>query len=197
MLDTHNLPGSSNVLTPADSVQTHHTSRNMNTNALLRALLGVLCLCFIALIGWNLRDTTAKEGGTAPAFSIQTDEGHTITPTSFGGKVLVLNFWASWCPPCVQEIPSLSVFQRKFGPQGVVVVAISIDKNPQKYKSFLEKIRPAFQTARDGSADISTSYGTFQIPETYIIKGGKVMRKFGNAEDWTSDDITQYVRGLL
>lgn len=197
MLDTHKLSGSTNAWAPDVSVQAHPKTRNMNINALLRAVLGVLCLCFIALIGWNLRDTTAKEGGAAPKFSIQTDEGHTITPTSFGGKVLVLNFWASWCAPCVQEIPSLSVFERKFAPQGVVVVAISIDKNPQKYKSFLDKIRPAFQTARDGSSDISTSYGTFQIPETYIIKDGKVMRKFGNAEDWTSDDITQYVQSLL
>jgi len=179
MLDTHKLPGL------------------FKTNTLLRILLGVLTVCFIALIGWNLRDTSAKEGGTAPAFSIQTDEGHRITPTSFGGKVLVLNFWASWCPPCVQEIPSLSVFQRRFASSGVIVVAISIDKNPQKYKSFLDKIRPSFQTARDGSSDISNEYGTFQIPETYVIKNGRIMRKFANAEDWTSDDITQYVQSLL
>lgn len=178
-------------------LDTHKLSGLSKTNTLLRLLLAVLTLCFIALIGWNLRDTSAREGGAAPAFSIQTDEGRRITPTSFGGKVLVLNFWASWCPPCVQEIPSLSVFQRRFTPSGVVVVAISIDKNPQKYKSFLDKIRPSFETARDGSSDISNEYGTFQIPETYIIKNGRIMRKFANAEDWTSDDITQYVRSLL
>lgn len=178
-------------------LDTHKLSGLSKTNTVLRILLGVLIACFIALIGWNLRDTSAKEGGTAPAFSIQTDEGHRITPTSFGGKVLVLNFWASWCPPCVQEIPSLSVFQRRFASSGVVVVAISIDKNPQKYKSFLDKIRPSFQTARDGSSDISNEYGTFQIPETYVIKNGRIMRKFANAEDWTSEDITQYVQSLL
>lgn len=77
------------------------------------------------------------------------------------------------------------------------MVAISIDKNQQKYKSFLDKIHPAFQTARDPSSDISNEYGTYQIPETYIIKNGRIMRKFANAENWTSDDIVQYVQSLL
>ncbi len=178
-------------------LDTHKLSGSLKINVLLRVLVGVLIACFIALIGWNLRDTSAREGGAAPTFSIQTDEGHRVNPASFGGKILVLNFWASWCPPCVQEIPSLSVFQRRFASSGVVVVAISIDKNPQKYRSFLDKIRPSFQTARDGSSDISNQYGTFQIPETYIIKNGRIMRKFANAEDWTSDDITQYIQSLL
>jgi thiol-disulfide isomerase/thioredoxin len=156
-----------------------------------------LALGFAGLIFYSLRDTSAKEGQPAPPFSIRTDQGRSVTPTAFGGKVLILNFWATWCPPCVQEVPSLNQFQREFASQGVVVVAVSIDKNPQKYQSFLAKIPVVFQTARDPNADISSSYGTFQIPETYIIKDGKVVRKFAEGENWMSDDLTQYVRSLL
>lgn len=169
----------------------------VTTNNALRTLLLVLTAAFIGLIGFNLRDTSAKEGGTAPQFTITTDDGRHVTPTSFGGKVLVLNFWATWCSPCVQEIPSLNEFQKRFAQSGVVVVAVSVDKNPQKYRRFLDRIHVSFDTARDPKADIPTEYGTFQFPESYIIKDGRIVRKFDNAADWTSDDITQYVQSLL
>jgi len=169
----------------------------VTANNFLRGLIVVLTLFFTGLVYYSLRDTTAKEGKPAPVFALKTDQGHDVTPTSFGGKVLVLNFWATWCPPCIQEIPSLNQFERKFGPDGVVVVAVSIDKNPEKYKAFLQKIPLTFQTFRDPDANVSSEYGTFQIPESYIIKNGVVMRKFDNAADWTSDDITQYVQSLL
>lgn len=165
-------------------------------NALI-GLLGALTLAFAGLIIVSLRDTSAKEGGEAPTFTITTDQGTKVTPESFGGKLLVLNFWATWCTPCVQEIPSLNVFQQKYSSKGVVVVAISVDKNPDKYKSFLDRIPVSFATARDPNADISAQYGTFQYPETYLIKDGRVIRKYANAENWTTDDITHYVDSLL
>jgi len=169
----------------------------VNINNGLRALLIALTLCFVTVIGWSLRDTSAKEGGPAPDFSVKTDQGRLLTTHSFGGKLLVLNFWATWCAPCVQEIPSLNEFQKRFANSGVVVVAVSVDKNEQKYKTFLEWIHVSFETARDPSQDVSAVYGTFQYPETYIIKDGRIMRKFPNAEDWLSDDMTQYVQSLL
>ncbi len=159
--------------------------------------MALSALGFVATIFVSLQDTSAKEGGRAPDFSIVTDHGRKVSANSFGGKVLVLNFWATWCQPCVQEIPSLNAFQKKFADSGVVVVAVSIDKNPQKYNAFLSAIRPVFDTVRDPSADVSATYGTFQYPETYIIKNGRVLRKFANAEDWSSDTITQYVQSLL
>jgi peroxiredoxin len=166
-------------------------------NNSLRALLAVLSVSFAGLIFFSLRDTSAKEGGRAPQFSVSTDQGKTITPLSFGGKVLVLNFWATWCPTCIQEIPSLDAFQKRFAKEGVVVVAVSIDKNEQKYKAFLNKVHVNFDTARDPNAEVSTRYGTFIFPETYIIKDGRIQRKFANAENWVSDDMTQYVESLL
>jgi peroxiredoxin len=163
----------------------------------LRLLLLALTVALLGVIGWNLRDTTVHEGDKAPAFSVKTDQGETITATNFGGKVLVLNFWASWCPPCVTETPSLSAFTRKFRDKGVVVLGVSIDKNEAKYKRFLQRFHVAFETYRDPNSVISSDYGTFQIPETYIIKDGRIVRKFIADQNWLGDDIAQYVTSIL
>jgi cytochrome c biogenesis protein CcmG, thiol:disulfide interchange protein DsbE len=172
-------------------------NRFFTINSALRILLVVLVASFVGVIGYSLRDTSAKEGGPAPDFSIKADSGDPVTPVSFGGKVLVLNFWATWCPPCIQEIPSLDRFQKQFAGSGVKVVAVSIDKNAQKYKNFLDHVHVSFATARDPDADLSSRYGTYQIPETYIIKDGRIMRKYPEGENWLNEDITNYVRSLL
>lgn len=169
----------------------------MYTNSVLRILLLALTLGFISLVAYTLRDTSAKVGAAAPQFAIKTDQGDQVTAASFGGKVLVLNFWATWCAPCVQEIPSLNQFQKRFAESGVKVIAISIDKNKTKYQNFLRHIPVTFETAWDPSADISSLYGTYQVPETYIIKDGRVMRKFPESMDWSRADVTDYVKGLL
>lgn len=166
-------------------------------NTGLSILLAALVAAFLGVIGWSIHDQTVQEGDTAPEFSVRTDQGQQITPASFGGKVLVLNFWATWCPPCVQEIPSLSQFQQRFQDSGVVVVAVSVDKNEKKYKNFINRFRVAFQTTRDPAADISAKYGTFQYPETYIIKDGRVVKKIISNRNWTDEETTQMIQGLL
>ncbi len=176
---------------------TEDSGKAVKINTALRGALLLLTFSFIGVVAYSLRDTSAKEGGPAPEFAIKADSGAQITPVSFNGKVLVLNFWATWCAPCIQEIPSLNQFQRRFADSGVKVLAISIDKSEGKYKNFLDHVHVSFDTARDPGMDISTKYGTFQYPETYIIKDGRIMRKFPNAENWLSDDITQYVQSLL
>lgn len=169
----------------------------MKVNNALRAALLTLTLVFIGVVTVSLRNTYAKVGDRAPAFSIVTNQGQRITPASFGGKVLVLNFWASWCPPCIEETPSLIQFQREFAKSGVVVLGISAYTGEKQYDAFLKRFRVPFATARDPNSHISIQYGTFQYPETYIIKDNRVVRKFAGAVDWTSPDITQFMRGLL
>jgi peroxiredoxin len=168
-----------------------------STNRLLFGLLGLLTITFLGLATWSIRDTSAHEGGPAPSFHLKTDQGRVVSPEDFGGKVLVLNFWATWCAPCVREIPTLNELQQQFRDQGVVVVAVSIDKNQSKYRTFLNRFRVSFDTARDPSADISSSYGTYQYPETYIIKDGKVVRKLISEQNWVSDDSIQFIKSLL
>jgi cytochrome c biogenesis protein CcmG/thiol:disulfide interchange protein DsbE len=166
-----------------------------------RILLGAILLLTAGLV-WTVAGTlevrVINAGDTAPSFSVVTEHGKTITRSDFGGKLLVLNFWASWCPPCIAELPSLNRFTKEYASQGVVVLGISNDKNERLYKNFLAQRQVAFETARDPEANISTSYGTFQIPETYIIdRNGKVLEKVISDQDWMDPQFLARVKVML
>jgi len=166
-----------------------------------RILLGaviVLAGTLIYVVTGTLEPRIVNAGDTAPNFKITTDSGKTVSVDNFGGKLLVLNFWASWCPPCVEETPSLEEFARELGPEGVVVVAVSIDRNENLYHRFIQRFGISFETARDPDANISSSYGTFQIPETYLIdQHGKVLEKVISNQNWMDPEFLAAVRKML
>src|SRR4249920_3480902 len=136
---------------------------------ILQISIGALLCVFVFVIFLALHERIVQVGDSAPEFSITTDTGRTITANNFGGRVLVLNFWATWCPPCIEELPSLDQFARRMKDSGVVVLGVSVDEDEGAYKRFLEKNRPSFLVARDAAAAISDSYGTYRYPETYVI----------------------------
>jgi len=156
------------------------------------ALAGILVFVIYAAI----HERVIAAGDAAPEFALTADTGRAVGLPNFGGKLLVLNFWATWCPPCVEETPSLSQFAAEYANRGVVVLGVSVDKDPRAYQAFLQKYHPAFLTARDSK--IHEDYGTFMYPETYIIDAsGKVLRKFAEPVNWMNPEITQYVNSLL
>jgi peroxiredoxin len=163
---------------------------------LLRVALGVLVLSLVYVIYAAIHQNVVQAGDTAPEFTIRTENGRTISVPDFGGKLLVLNFWASWCPPCVQETPSLSQFAQQFANKGVVVLAISVDKDEKAYRAFLDRFRPVFLTVRD--LEIHEDFGTFMYLETYLIdRSGKVVYKIAEAADWNDPRLIQYINSLL
>jgi peroxiredoxin len=164
----------------------------------LQLVAGLLSLALGALVADSMRERIVETGDKAPGFTVTTDKGRQITPREFGGKVLVLNFWATWCPPCLEELPSLEAMAKEMGPQGVVVLGVSVDKNQQLYKEFLAKARVSFETARDPEASISADYGTYKYPETYVIdRDGRVRQKYIGPRDWTDPQVVQSIKALL
>ncbi len=112
--------------------------------------------------------------------------------------MLVLNFWATWCPPCIDEIPSLDAMAKQLGPKGVVVLGVSVDRNEAAYERFRKQARIGFLTARDPEARISSSYGTFKYPETYVIDSrGRVRQKHIGPRNWMEPEILQSIEALL
>jgi cytochrome c biogenesis protein CcmG, thiol:disulfide interchange protein DsbE len=169
---------------------------SIKIDRLLRLALGFLSVAFVYVIYAAIHERVVVAGDTAPEFTIQADNGRTVTVPNFGGKLLVLNFWATWCPPCVEETPSLSQFAAAYADKGVVVLAVSVDKDEKAYRAFLQKYNPAFLTARD--SQIHQDYGTFMYPETYLIDSkGKVLKKIPEPADWMNPQLTAWVDTVL
>ena len=168
------------------------------------SLFRIASATVIGIVLWILLAHILREphaivaGDSAPNFAINIRNGSPITLKSVRGRVVVLNFWASWCIPYIQEMPSLNEFQNALGQSGVVVLGISIDDDEQAYDQFLSRFGVNFETARDPSRKISSQYGTFQIPETYIIdKEGKVAAKIVSSHNWMDSRTIQLVKSLL
>lgn len=152
--------------------------------------LGALLLA----AGCNRGDHPRQLGTPAPDFSIA-DGRRTVDLRNYRGKVVVLNFWATWCPPCVEEIPSLDALQRRM-PQ-IVVLGVSTDEDAAAYQEFLKEHPVGFTTVRDGSQTSNTRFGTLRFPESYIIdRNGVIRRKFIGPQEWTTPEILSYLSGL-
>jgi peroxiredoxin len=135
-------------------------------------------------------------GDAARDFSVQ-DSDRKVSLNQFRGQVLVLNFWATWCPPCVQELPSLISMQERTRAKGVVVLGISIDVDDNAYHRFLQQRNVNFLTVRDPDQKVSGMYGTSGWPETYVIdRQGKLRRKFVGPVDWNSPDVVHFLSEL-
>lgn len=169
--------------------------RRTRTIPLIAATAAILVFCMLAISGCDRGAHPRELGKIAPAFTIH-DGAQTISLSQYRGQVVLVNFWASWCPPCIDELPSLLALHRRL-PQ-LVIVGVSIDADPQAYKSFLTAYHIDFPTIRDPSENVMHRYGTVQIPESYLIgRNGRILRKYVSAQDWTSPEIVDTLSTVL
>jgi cytochrome c biogenesis protein CcmG/thiol:disulfide interchange protein DsbE len=162
----------------------------------LRLGIGVLAAVLVFVIYAAIHQRVVEAGDTAPDFSITADNGRTVSLSNFGGKLLLLNFWASWCAPCAEETPSLSKLAQDYASKGVVVLGISVDKDPAASRKFIQRYSPRFLTARESK--LHEDYGTYQYPETYFIDAkGHVVMKIADPVDWSNPRVIQYIDSLL
>ncbi|MBV8674169.1 MAG: TlpA family protein disulfide reductase [Acidobacteriaceae bacterium] len=161
------------------------------------SLLPMLSLLILAVAGTGCDrgDHPAQVGTVAPDFTIH-DQGQTVKLDQYRGKTVVLNFWASWCPPCLEEFPSLMQLERQI--PNVVVLAVSFDTDPDAYRQYVtDNHLRDMVIALDQSQKSNLAFGTTRPPETYIIdRQGRIRRKFIGPQDWTSPEIENYLRNL-
>ena len=135
-------------------------------------------------------------GSPAPDFIVQ-DADRKVELRDYRGKIVVLNFWATWCPPCVEEMPSLVQLQQRFKAKGVTVLGVSVDADGDAYHRFITDHKIDFLTVRDADQKSNNLYGTFKFPETYIIdRDGIVKRKFIGPVDWNQPEIVDFLSKL-
>lgn len=151
-------------------------------------------LAMLLVAGCDRGSHPHQIGIPAPEFKVS-DGVQTIDLSKYRGHTVILNLWATWCPPCLDELPSLIQLQHEM--PNIVVLAISEDQDDDVYRHFLTQHHIDFLTVRDPSMRINKLYGTLQIPESYVIdKNGMIRRKFVSAQDWTSPEIMSYLKKL-
>jgi cytochrome c biogenesis protein CcmG, thiol:disulfide interchange protein DsbE len=155
-------------------------------------------LAFLLLLaGCDRGSAPQLVGRSAPDFTVTNGE-QTVVLRDLRGKIVVLNFWATWCPPCVEEMPSLIAMQKQMKDK-VTVLAISTDESESAYRQFIRDhgLTPTLLTIRDADQKSNALYGSFRFPETYIIdSNGVLRRKFIGPVEWTKPEIIDYLSKL-
>jgi len=114
------------------------------------------------------------------------------------GKIVILNFWATWCPPCVEETPALNRLQKYVDARGGMVLGVSVDDDAIAYEKFLKDQSVVFPTYRDVTKKSAADYGTSMYPETYVIdRHGRIARKFVGPQQWDSPEMLAYFDSIL
>lgn len=157
--------------------------------------MGLLAALLCTLTAGCDRDSRPRQiGRMAPNFSIS-DGQHSVDLAKLRGKVVILNFWASWCAPCIEEMPSLEALQHEM-PQ-IQIVSIASDEDFAQYQNYVLQHPTDFLTVFDQAQTSNALYGSFRFPETYIIdKQGIVRRKMIGAQEFTSPDFLEYLKKL-
>lgn len=139
-----------------------------------------------------------KGAPPAPDFSLSTLEGQIVTLSALRGQVVFLNFWATWCPPCREEMPSIERLHRELRDQGLVVLAVDVDESPERVAKFVKDFRLSFPVPLDAGSNLFSTYGAPGLPTTMLIdRRGRVVGMALGPRDWASDAARALIRTLL
>ncbi len=139
------------------------------------------------------------QGSLAPGFRLRSLAGGETTLDSLRGKVVVLNFWATWCPPCVEEMPSLERLHRTLGPEGLAVVTVACDEDDGDVRRFVAEHGLTLPVLRDpGGRVASDDYRTTGYPETFVLdRAGLLLQHTVGPAEWDEPQALAYFRGLM
>lgn len=165
----------------------------MSKKKMIIAALIVGIAAIIAVIAMNRGDDKTGPAGSAEAQLVDL-ENNEVDFSAFRGNVVFVNNWASWCPPCIAEMPSIQELKKKLADEDVVFVMVSFDQDPEKAKSFIRKRNFDFDIYFPGE---KYPYPTSSIPATFILdKSGKVVSQHIGMADYSGDEIVNELKKL-
>ncbi len=140
--------------------------------------------------------TKVEEGAVAPDFMLKDLNG--VARGLPKGEVVLLNFWATWCPPCRQEMPSMVSLYQRLKDHGLKVVAVSVDRNLSDLTGFVREYGIPFEVLHDADASVSHRYGVYRYPETFIIdRTGRVRTHVIGMMNWMDPVVVKALQAML
>ncbi|MEO8134438.1 MAG: TlpA disulfide reductase family protein [Betaproteobacteria bacterium] len=161
------------------------------------ALLVAIALCgsIAAHAGGELKPWT---GGPTPALTLRDLTGQPVQLSSYRGKVVLVNFWATWCAPCIEEMPSMQRLRDKLGLAGFEVLAVNYQEGETRINDFLKKRPLNLTILRDADGSVRTGWGVRVFPTSYVIDTDQRIRYVVVGDvDWASSKIENQIRALL
>ena len=139
-----------------------------------------------------------KDRSPAPEFTLPNPAGKKVSLKDFRGKLVLLNFWASWCAPCREEMPAMERLYQRYKDQGFVILGVNVKDDKKSALSFLKELKITFPIAFDPQGEVGLLYGAWGLPVTYLIdtRGTAIARAWGPA-DWDSPGAQQLISELL
>ena len=181
----------------------------MNRQWLPVAVIGLVLAGLIGA-GWMVKDRfgPVEVGTRAPDFVARDMEGNRVSLADLRGEVVLLNVWATWCPPCREEMPSMQRLYRQLGPEGLKVIAVSIDAEAGRFdisgnrggnvEEFVDRMGLTFDIWRNPDGSIQQTYRTTGIPESFVIdRNGYIVKKDIGAVIWDTEERLESFRRLL
>ena len=167
---------------------------------LIVILLGILILLQTKDSPYNTsRGPQMVKGLSAPNFRLPGLDGQMVSLTDYKGKVVLLNIWATWCPPCVEEMPSMEKLYQELQGEGCEILAVSIDESgAQDVLPFMKKHKLSFPALIDSRGTLKGLYQTTGVPESFIIdKDGMLVEKVIGPRDWAVPEAIRFFRNLI
>jgi peroxiredoxin len=127
-------------------------------------------------LSWAAHAGALDAGAKMPEIGLKDLSGRVVNTASLAGKVVVVDFWATWCAPCREELPVLQKLYKKYGAQGLVVVGVSVDKESDNIKQFLQKMPLSFPIVHDAAHSVSGKYAPPRMPSSYIVDRKGIVR---------------------
>jgi peroxiredoxin len=164
----------------------------------------ILALLFIAYSaaafgGASVPLVPMKNPIPADAFTVRDVDGKPVSLSDFKGKVVLLNFWATWCPPCAREMPSMEKLYQAYSAKGFAIVGVSVDVGASRsVKEFAQKLKVTFPILHDRDSIVSRHYSVPGVPTSYLIdRRGRIVYRVLGEYDWFGSEAQKAVTGLL
>jgi len=146
----------------------------------------------------KLRLEILKTPTPAPEFVLKDTAGNQINLLQLRGRVVFVNFWATWCLPCIEEMPAMEKLHQELQKDGLVILAVNFQEGPERIKEFLAKHNLTFTALLDHDGKVAERYQAWALPVSVIInKRGEIVARAMGSKDWHSDEALRYFRQLL